>query len=55
MLHALLRTVQFLLLSWAILIVLGLLGQITHVGEKYAIAAVVMAFLAAGIFLMLHA
>ncbi len=53
MLHACLRVCQFLLLSWAILIVLGLLGQMSHVGEKYAIFAVVVAFLGAAILLVL--
>lgn len=54
MLHLCMRVSQFLLLSWAILIVLGLLGQMSHVGEKYAIVAVVVAFVGAGVILALH-
>ena len=54
MLHFCVRVGQYLLLSWAILIVLGLLGQMSHVGEKYAIVAVVFAFVAAGLILALH-
>ena len=54
MLHACWKMGQFLLVSWAILIVLGLLGQVSHVGEKYAIVAVVLAFTAAGLLLFLH-
>ena len=54
MFHLLMHIGQFLLWSWAILIGLGLLGQVSHVGEKYAIAAVVIAFAAAGMIVVLR-
>ena len=52
--HLVMKTAEFLLLSWVILMMLGLLGQVTQVGEKYAIVSVVLACVAAGIILMLH-
>ena len=54
MLHIVLRAAEFLLLSWVILMMLGLFGQLTRVGEKYAIVAVVLACTAAGVLLMLQ-
>ena len=51
--HLVLLAAEFLLLSWVILMILGLFGQLTHVGEKYAIVAVVVACLAAGAILFL--
>lgn len=54
MLHLAWKLIQFLLISWVILMVLGVLGQLTRVGEKYAIVAVLLAFVAAGVILMLH-
>ena len=52
--HVLALAAEFLLLSWLILMVLGLVGQLTHVGEKYAIVAVLLAGTLAGVILMLH-
>lgn len=52
--HFVAEAAEFLFLSWVILMVLGLFGQLTHVGEKYAIVAVVLAVVLAGMILMLH-
>lgn len=52
--HLVVKAAEFLLLSWVILMMLGLFGQMTQVGEKYAIVAVVLACVAAGVILMLH-
>ena len=54
MLHVLWKLIEFLFFSWVILMVLGVLGQLTHVGEKYAIIAVVIACVSAGAILLLH-
>lgn len=52
--HTVVKAVEFLLLSWVILMMLGLFGQLAHVGEKYAIVSVVLACLSAAVILILH-
>ena len=52
--HVLVKAVEFVLLSWVILMMLGVFGQLTRGGEKYAIVAVILACTAAGVILMLH-
>lgn len=52
--HLVVMAAEFLFLSWVILMALGLVGQLTHVGEKYAIVAVVLACVLAGVILTLH-
>lgn len=54
MLHVLMMAAEYLLLSWVILMMLGLFGQLAHVGEKYAIVSVVLACLSAAAILILH-
>ena len=52
--HIVVAATEFLLLSWIILMMLGVFGQLTHVGEKYAIVSLVLACLFAAVILMLH-
>ncbi len=52
--HVLAKAAEFLLLSWVIFMMLGVFGQLTRGGEKYAIVAMILACTAAGIILMLH-
>lgn len=52
--HVVVKAVELFVLSWVILMMLGLFGQMTRVGEKYAIVSVVLACVAAGVILMLH-
>lgn len=52
--HVLVKAVEFLVLSWVFLMMLGVFGQLTRGGEKYAIVAVVLACTAACVILILH-